>query len=147
MPRLVRAHPAVDLRVYTETLSDVAERVLEGSVSRWAWWGRLGMASGLVRQLLGSVRMVPVVAPSRRWRSCAAPCPSRPFADYVQVVLSERHDDGVPDQAVLSGRTWRVVDLATKHALLRGGLGWGNLPHLVEADLKARRLVAIHPSA
>jgi DNA-binding transcriptional LysR family regulator len=49
---------------------------------------------------------------------------------------------------VLSPRTWRVADLYTKHAMLRAGLGWGNLPeHLVRRDLRAGKLVTIRPEA
>jgi DNA-binding transcriptional LysR family regulator len=66
----------------------------------------------------------------------------------IQLVLSERSDEGVADQAVLSPRTWRVADLHTKHAMLRAGLGWGNLPeHLVRDDLRAGKLVTIRPEA
>jgi DNA-binding transcriptional LysR family regulator len=62
-------------------------------------------------------------------------------------VLSERGDQGVDDQGVLSLRSWRVADLHTKHMMLRAGLGWGNLPeHLVREDLRAKRLIAIRPA-
>ncbi len=142
-----RAFPSVDLRVDTQTLSAVSERVLSGS-STLGVVSPLGIAAGLERKVLGPVRMVPVVAREHPLARRRGPLPVSAFADCVQIVLSERHDDGVPDQAVLSPRTWRVADLHTKHALLRAGLGWGNLPaHLVAADLKARRLVAIQPSA
>ena len=63
-------------------------------------------------------------------------------------MLSERSEAGVADQAVLSARTWRIGDLHTKHAMLRAGLGWGNLPeHVVRDDLGAGKLVAIRPEA
>ncbi|MBL8720955.1 MAG: LysR family transcriptional regulator [Myxococcales bacterium] len=142
-----RTFPSVDLRVDTQTLSAVSERVLSGS-STLGVVSPLGIAPGLERKVLGPVRMIPVVEKNHPLARKRGPLSVAAFADCVQIVLSERHDDGVPDQAVLSPRTWRVADLHTKHALLRAGLGWGNLPaHLVEADLKARRLVAIHPSA
>jgi DNA-binding transcriptional LysR family regulator len=49
---------------------------------------------------------------------------------------------------VLSPRTWRVHDLETKRAMLRAGLGWGNLPaHMIRSDLAKRRLVRIRPAA
>ena len=71
----------------------------------------------------------------------------RPWREAVQIVLSERTlagDPETPDQGVLSERTWRVANLATKHALIRGGLGWGHLPeHLVRRDLRAGRLVEL----
>ena len=80
---------------------------------------------------------------SIRSRSCAAQMPTAMFADAVQIVLSERTDDGRarPGRA-RRARTWRVADLHTKHMMLRAGLGWGNLPeHIVREDLEraARR--------
>jgi DNA-binding transcriptional LysR family regulator len=37
-----------------------------------------------------------------------------------------------------------VVDLATKHALIVNGLGWGQMPeHVVREDLRAGRLVEL----
>ena len=48
------------------------------------------------------------------------------------------------DFAVISPRTWRLADLGAKHALLREGIGWGNMPfETVEADLAAGRLVQL----
>jgi DNA-binding transcriptional LysR family regulator len=41
--------------------------------------------------------------------------------------------------------TWRVSDLATKHMLLREGIGWGTLPEpMVREDLKLGRLVRLN---
>jgi DNA-binding transcriptional LysR family regulator len=41
-----------------------------------------------------------------------------------------------------------VHDLQTKHAMLRAGLGWGNLPgHVARPDLARGRLVRIRPGA
>ena len=142
----VRAHPAVELRVYTETLSDVVARVREGACQLGVV-GPAAEASGLVRQHLTSVRMVPVAAPSHPLAGLRGRISEAQAAPHVQVVLSER-GERTPDQGVLSGRTWRVVDLATKHALLLGGLGWGNMPeHVVRADLAKGRLVRLSLAA
>jgi DNA-binding transcriptional LysR family regulator len=41
----------------------------------------------------------------------------------------------------MSSRTWRLADLGAKHALLREGIGWGNMPlPLVQPDLVAGTL-------
>jgi DNA-binding transcriptional LysR family regulator len=146
-----RAFPSVDLRVDTQTMSAVSARVVAGTATLGVV-SPLGVDPRLERRVLARVRMVPVVSarhPLARARSRGG-IPTAAFADHVQIVLSEREgeDDGAPDQAVLSPRTWRVTDLATKHAMLRAGLGWGNLPeHLVRKDLAAKRLVAIRPEA
>jgi DNA-binding transcriptional LysR family regulator len=144
-------HPSVTLRVHTETLSAVAARVAEGSCQLGVS-GPAALAAGLSRSPLLTVRMIPVVAPGHPLAAAAAEArrvPAAELAQHVQVVLSERGLEGqgaTADQGVLSPCTWRVMDLATKHALLRGGLGWGNLPeHMLGDDLVHGRLVAIQP--
>jgi DNA-binding transcriptional LysR family regulator len=45
---------------------------------------------------------------------------------------------------VVGTRTWRLADLGSKHALLREGIGWGNMPEaMVREDLDAGRLVRL----
>lgn len=145
-----RSFPAVDLRVDMQLMSAVSARVLAGT-STLGVVTPLGVAPGLERRALGPVRMIAVVAPSHTLAAIARSgrkVPTARLAECVQVVLSERDEHGVPDQAVLSPRTWRVADLHTKHAMLRAGLGWGNLPeHLVEGDLRRGTLRAIRPAA
>jgi DNA-binding transcriptional LysR family regulator len=135
--------------VQTETLAAVSARVLSGS----AEVGVVGPAApslGLERLHLASVRMVPVVAASHALAKQHNRISQDVLARETQIVLSERgdpHGPGVPDQGVLSDLTWRVVDLETKHELIRAGLGWGNLPeHRARADLESGALVQIAPA-
>ncbi len=146
-----RTFPAVDLRVDTQTMSAVSARVLSGSATLGVV-SPMGLSNRLERRVLSQIVMVPVAAPSHPLAQRRGRIPHRAFEPHVQVVLSERIDgsgttsDGVPDQGVLSGRTWRVSDLHTKHELLRSGLGWGNLPeHLVRPELASGRLVRLRP--
>jgi DNA-binding transcriptional LysR family regulator len=140
--------PSVDLRVDTQVMSAVSARVLSGAATLGVA-SPLGLVPGLESRVLAQVRMVPVVAPRHPLAARRGPLTNAQLASAVQIVLSERHDDaGVADQAVLSARTWRVADLHTKHALLRAGLGWGNLPeHLARDDLRSGALVAVRPAA
>src|ERR1019366_10340922 len=66
--------------------------------------------------------------------------------EHVQIVLADRSQLTESYQVgVYSGRTWRVLDLRAKHALLRAGLGWGGMPiHVVAGDLEHERLVRLH---
>jgi DNA-binding transcriptional LysR family regulator len=108
----------------------------------------LGVATGLERKVLTTIQMVPVVAPQHPFAQLRGAIPTTKLRDSIQLVLSELQGEGHPDQAVLSSRTWRVRDVHTKHALLRAGLGWGNLPsHMVRDDLRARRLIKIRVEA
>ncbi len=44
----------------------------------------------------------------------------------------------------MSERIWKLADLGTKHDLLLGGFGWGNMPlHIVADDLACGRLKLI----
>lgn len=142
-------YPSVDLRVDTQTMSAVSDRVVSGSATLGIVTP-LGVRPGLEGRALGAaIRMLPVAAESHPLATTKGPIPTFRFAEHVQIVLSERPvDEGVPDQAVLSKRTWRVADLATKHAMLRRGLGWGNLPaHVAAKDLARGRLVRLRPEA
>jgi DNA-binding transcriptional LysR family regulator len=135
--------PSVDLRVDTQTMTGVSARVIDGSATIGVA-SPMGVAPGLERKVLTTIQMVPVVAPQHPFAQLRGPIPTARLRDSIQLVLSELHGEGHPDQAVLSSRTWRVRDVHTKHALLRAGLGWGNLPeHMVRDDLRARRLVKI----
>lgn len=142
--RLREQYPTVPLRVGTETLGAVARRVEAGEYAL----GLVGPAAGGGAQLerihVGTVRMIPVAAPTHRLASIEGPIPAAELRREVQIVLSSREESASPDIGVLGDRTWRVVDLATKHELLRAGLGWGNLPEpRIAEDLRQQRLVRL----
>jgi DNA-binding transcriptional LysR family regulator len=139
--------PTVDLRVDTQVLSGVSAAVLSGTATIGVV-GPPALPPGLERKQLASIRMIPVVGPKHALAAEKKAITTARLSEFVQIVLSERGESGVPDQAVLSPRTWRVADLHTKHAMLRANLGWGNLPdHLALEDIERKRLVAIRPQA
>nr|AYM52956.1 LysR family transcriptional regulator [Jahnella sp. MSr9139] len=141
-----REHPSVELELFTEVLSAVTAHVRE---KRSTWGIALEDADlrDLERRAIADVLLLPVAAASHPLARRAAPIDARGLGEAVQIVLGEHRQEAHragDDQGVLSPRTWRVVDLATKHALIAGGLGWGHMPeHLVRADLEAGRLVAL----
>ncbi|MGZ3416335.1 MAG: LysR family transcriptional regulator [Polyangiales bacterium] len=132
-----REHPSVELVLFTEVLSAVTAQVREKRAS-WGIAIEDADLTALDHRSIAHVHLVPVAAPALG--------PVDP-SEAIQIVLSE-HQALSADQGVLSSRTWRVVDLATKHALIVGGLGWGNMPeHLVREDLRAGRLVELRLDA
>jgi DNA-binding transcriptional LysR family regulator len=143
-----REFPTVAVRLDIEALGAVAQAVL-------AVPGRIGIMGPLPAlpdlldgHALGAVTLVSVVAPSHPLAAWRGPIPTASLRDHVQLVLTDRSalTDGI-EVAVLSTTTWRTADLGAKHALLRAGLGWGNLPaHLAADDLAAGRLVRIAPA-
>jgi DNA-binding transcriptional LysR family regulator len=138
-----REFPSIDLRIDTQVMSAVAERVLSGSATLGVV-SPPGVLAGLERQSLATIDMLPLVSPGHALARAKTPVSEKELLEAVQIVLSERSENGVADQAVLSPRTWRIAELHTKHQMLLAGLGWGNLPeHLVRDDLAAKRLVEL----
>lgn len=139
--------PAVDLRIDTQLMAAVGERVRSGAATL-GLVSPEGVVPGLERRALGTVRMVPVVGARHPLAALRGRIPQKALEQAVQVVLTERTGDESGkegrDIAVVASRTWRVADLHTKHMLLRAGLGWGNLPEqVVRDDLAKKRLVRI----
>lgn len=137
-------YPTVSLRLHVEALGAITALVLD----RRAVIGISGpLAAGVVGVECvnaGSVPMVPVAAPDHPLGRMERIAPGA-GRDYVQLVLSDRSPftEG-QDFSVLSPRTWRLADLGAKHALLREGIGWGNMPlPMIEPDLVAGTLVRL----
>lgn len=143
-----RAFPTVALRLRIETLGAVVQLVLEGACGLGIS-GPTGIrADGLERRLIRHIDLIPVVAPAHPLAAQPRPLPVAAFHDHTQLVLSDRSalTEG-QDFGVLSLRTWRLGDLGAKHALLRAGLGWGNMPeHMVREDIASGRLVRLIPA-
>jgi DNA-binding transcriptional LysR family regulator len=141
-----REYPAVELVLFTDVLSAVTAHVRE---KRSSWGIALEDADlkGLERRPIADVRLVPVAAPSHPLAKREGSIDTAGLADSVQIVLGGHRLDtprGSDDQGVFSPRTWRVVDLSTKHALIASGLGWGHMPeHVVRDELKGGRLVEL----
>jgi len=96
---------------------------------------------------VGAVELVPVVAPDHPLAAIAGAIAPDMMHDHIRLVLGE----GAP--VALSrppedfyGSLWFVNDIAAKRDLLLTGVGWGIMPlHLVEHDLRSRRLQRIEP--
>ena len=138
------AHPTVSLRLHVEALGAVAAMVLAGKAVIGISGPLASGLPGLESCGAGAVTMVPVAAPDHPLGRMTE-IPPGAARRHVQLVLTDRSQatEG-RDFAVLSPRTWRLADLGAKHALLREGIGWGNMPlPLIEADLAAGTLVRL----
>jgi DNA-binding transcriptional LysR family regulator len=136
--------PTVQLRLHVEALGAITAMVLD----RGAAIGLSGPLSAGVEGIesisAGSVPMVPVAAPDHPLGRMEA-IPPGAGRDYTQLVLTDRSrfTEG-QDFSVSSPKTWRLADLGAKHALLREGIGWGNMPlPMIEPDLVAGTLVRL----
>lgn len=137
--------PLTPLRVFVEGLGAAYQPVVEGRCS-------LGILAplrlefpSLVSESIGPLSLVTVAAPDHPLASFKRRIPKAALAKHVQLVLTDRSDlSAGQDYGVKSALTWRLADLSTKHAFLRNGVGWGNMPqHMVSSDLADGTLVAL----
>lgn len=139
------AYPTVGLHLSMEALGGVIELVSSGTCA-FAVGTELAASPKTVRQRpIGSVRLVPVAAPHHDLARATAPVGADVVRDATQIVLTDRTDlTRGQDFAVSSVKAWRIGDLGAKHALLRAGVGWGNMPEaMVRDDLASGRLVRL----
>ena len=136
------AFPTVALRLCIEALGGVPALVDAGVCALGLGTELPNLPASLRLRPVGSVRLIPVAAPGH---PLAATVGAEAVRDATQIVLTDRTElTAGRDIAVLSPKTWRIGDLGAKHALLRAGLGWGNMPEgLVTEDLATGRLVRL----
>jgi DNA-binding transcriptional LysR family regulator len=137
-------YPTVTLRLHVEALGAVTALVLDHKAVIGISGPVATLVEGIDRTDAGAVALVPVAAPDHPLARMEVIAPGA-GRDHVQLVLTDRSPltDG-QDFSVLSPRTWRLADLGAKHALLREGIGWGNMPlPLIEGDLMAGTLVRL----
>jgi DNA-binding transcriptional LysR family regulator len=146
-----KQYPTIELVLFTEVLSAVTANVRDKH-STWGIALEDADTTDLERRPIAEVQLLPVVASSHPLAARVGALDAAALAESVQIVLGERGQtpdhEGSRGHGVFSPRTWRVVDLATKLALIESGLGWGHMPeHLVRDALSAGRLVELHLEA
>lgn len=130
-----RMFPTCSLTLRIEALGAVAACLIEGGADLAIGGPVIGDHPALERQAVGEIELVPVAAPAHPLAQPGiAPGESR---RHLQLVLTDRSPltEG-REFSVLSPLTWRLGDLGAKHALLKEGLGWGNMPRgMVAGDI------------
>ena len=140
--------PSVSLVMHSEILGGVTRLVEEGKCD-------IGISSAidpfshtLSAEPIAAFPTLPVAAPDHPLVSIGEEegLDLSVVAKHTQIVVRDRYES-TPDRefGVLSEHTWRVADVHTKVALLKGGLGWGHIPvHLVHDELIRGELVPLH---
>jgi DNA-binding transcriptional LysR family regulator len=135
--------PTVPVRLLVQPLGGVERAVRSGAAC-------IGVGSplhmdmtGLRRMDIPGVQIIPVAAPGHRLAAGEGSVHAY-VRDFVHLVLSEQPLGNGRDFGVNSLNNWRIGDLAAKHQLLLGGLGWGGMPEpMVRADIETGRLVRL----
>jgi len=138
-------YPNTPLRLYVQALGGVAQLVIDGRCRI----GIVGTLPTIPDQLQSApsldVPFVSVVAPTHPLSTWKRVVPESEIIKHVQLVLTDPTELSQGSNfGVLSKRTWRLSDLGSKHAFLKAGFGWGQMPlHLVDKDIRAGSLVKI----
>lgn len=136
--------PTVQLRLHVEALGAITAMVLDRGAAIGISGPLAAGVEGVECIAAGSVPMVPVAAPDHPLGRMER-IPPGAGRDYTQLVLTDRSrfTEG-QDYSVMSPKTWRLADLGAKHALLREGIGWGNMPlPMIQPDLVDGTLVRL----
>jgi DNA-binding transcriptional LysR family regulator len=138
-------YPNTPLRLYVQALGGVVQLVVDGRCRI----GVVGTLPTIPDQLqstpLVEIPFVSVVAPTHPLSAYRGVVSKSEIVKHVQLVLSDPTalSDG-RNFGVLSTKTWRLADMGAKHAFLKAGFGWGQMPlHMIEKDLRERSLVKI----
>ncbi len=135
--------PTVALNLQVEGLGAVAACLLEKQSHLAIGGPVIADNPEFERQAIGTVELVPVAAPHHPLaREGVVPGESR---EHLQLILTDRSPlTKGREFSVLSPLGWRLGDLGAKHALLKQGIGWGNMPRpMVAADLASGALVEL----
>jgi DNA-binding transcriptional LysR family regulator len=137
--------PSVSLNLNVGELGKVMDLVLSDQASIGIGGALLKKDDTLVAEKIGHAFMIPVAAPDHPLVKLGRPLALADVRDETQLVVTDA--SGITagrNFNVLSYKTWRVSDIATKHQLIKGGLGWGGLPvSLVREDVQRGDLVAL----
>jgi DNA-binding transcriptional LysR family regulator len=142
--RHFREHfPSVALNLNSGELGMVMELVTSGKATIGIGGAVLKHDDSLLVERIGYSFMAPVASRDHPLAAIDRPLTLNDVREEVQLVVTDA--SGLTkgrDFNVLSYKTWRVSDIATKHFLIKGGLGWGGLPaSLIHDDLRSGALV------
>jgi DNA-binding transcriptional LysR family regulator len=136
-------YPSVSMRLNVGELGVVMDLVASGTSTIGIGGAIVKHDDSIITEKIGHSFMMPVASPRHPLARLKAPLTLADVREEVQLVVTDASGRTKGrDFNVLSYKTWRVSDIATKHHLIRGGLGWGGLPaSLIYEDLQRGRLV------
>jgi DNA-binding transcriptional LysR family regulator len=134
--------PHTPLRLFVEVLGAVIEPVLRGTCQIGIIGSLPTLPEGMHSELLLDVPLVTVVAPTHPLAKHKGVVPHSELQRHVQLVLTDRSTlSQGQSYGVFSKNAWRLADMGARHAFLRAGFGFGNMPQfMVEDDIARGKL-------
>jgi DNA-binding transcriptional LysR family regulator len=135
--------PSVSLSLNVGELGMVMDLVLSGKATIGIGGAVVKQDDSIVTERIGHSFMLPVAARNHPLAGIGRPLTLGDVREEVQLVVTDASGRTKGrDFNVLSYKTWRVSDIATKHQLIKAGLGWGGLPaSVIHDDLVGGTLV------
>jgi DNA-binding transcriptional LysR family regulator len=137
--------PHTPLRLFVEVLGAVIEPVLQGTCQIGIVGSLPVLPETMHSEFLLDVPLVTVVAPTHPLASYKGVIPQSELQRHVQLVLTDRSTlSKGQSYGVFSKNAWRLADMGARHAFLRAGFGFGNMPQfMVEDDIASGKLRVI----
>jgi DNA-binding transcriptional LysR family regulator len=137
--------PHTPLRLHVEVLGAVIEPVLQGTCQIGIVGSLPVLPETIHSELLLDVPLVTVVAPAHPLAKYKGVVPQAELQRHVQLVLTDRSTlSRGQSYAVFSKNIWRLADMGARHAFLRAGFGFGNMPRfMVQDDIASGKLRVI----
>jgi DNA-binding transcriptional LysR family regulator len=134
--------PHTPLRLFVEVLGAVIAPVLQGSCQIGIVGSLPVLPEGMHSEYLLDVPLVTVVAPTHPLAAYKGIIPRSELQRHVQLVLTDRSTlSKGQNYGVLSKNVWLLADMGARHAFLRAGFGFGNMPRfMVEDDIAGGKL-------
>src|ERR1700751_5440709 len=144
-PKLRHKFPRTPLRLFVEALGAVIEPVLQGTCQIGIVGSLPVLPETVHSEFLLNVPLVTVVAPTHPLASYKGIIPQSELQRHVQLVLTDRSTlSKGQSYGVFSKNAWRLADMGARHAFLRAGFGFGNMPRfMVEDDIASGKLCRI----
>lgn len=138
-----RQFPSVSLRLEVGELGRLVELVMSGRATIGIGGAPTRQDDTLIVDRIGHNFLLPAAAADHPLAQRRGTLSLQDVREETQIVVSDASDlTSGRDFNVLSFKTWRVSDMATKHQLIRGGLGWGGLPaSIIREDMAKGRIV------
>jgi DNA-binding transcriptional LysR family regulator len=136
--------PTVSLRLFVEALGTVTQMVLDGTATIGICGPLDEVVTGIESIGVGNVELIPVAAPDHPLALAGRNAPGA-GRNHIQLVLTDRSPlTQGQELGVVATQTWRLGNLASKHMLLKEGIGWGFMPEpMVREDLERGWLVPL----
>src|SRR5882757_4044795 len=137
--------PHTPLRLYVEVLGAVIEPVLQGACQIGIVGSLPTLPDAMHGEFLLDVPLLTVVAPTHPLAKYKGIVPVSELQRHVQLVLTDRSTlSKGQSYGVFSKNVWRLADMGARHAFLRAGFGFGNMPQfMVEDDIASAKLRVI----